>query len=648
MLWRKLLMTGVSAPALSSHWILPGGRIMTVIDGHLRTVAPAAGWPQWSEAGDPFRDSEGRFGTYEQENLGGGVGQVLSIRLRDKGSDREAPRSLGPYRGWASESVAIGMSSTGIGASGNPFGYSRPSWQMDGNAGGTDTGYTADWPWEQQSNGTIAGESTLPKHVQVIQASYTPNMAYPSGVCVARDLGVVLRLAATAMTGEQSTDPNGRPWIGWTIDAAGTVRRIADLSPAYARQLGRDNGFVPPDDAIIEASGQGYGWEFLRPIGPVGNDAVLATGCLRYEESYTRHPTADELPYYTLGRPGYSTTHVSAPLLDAPMRWYYPASTPPVTITERRAVNVFATVLIRAGGIAQVSVTGTSLSGSAWVKASNKDFYVFKHRDGSYDVLWEGHPARAQYRYLGETFASRFVTSPNGWRTPILIPVYSPSGRTVGYDFRTGMYADEVPADGYMPVWFAPDDPRLGSTPPAKPADWSEEEQGPWVQPPFDVDDRYAWRGMRYWYPTEREWHWQRDQNSTYADYGRYGHASTSHPLYPAGPYAKSGAGQWYGRGEFVVARHHDGTMSSHAASTIVPGIATGPGGMLHPHAEPDGRTPVMRLLRWPGRSHVLRMLQDGSWAYSSNGRAWTPIASLGAMQGTLSVAATLSEPNDE
>lgn len=643
MLWRKLLMAGVSAPALSTHWILPGGRIMTVIDGQLRTVDPAAGWPRWSDAGDPFVDADGRFGTYEQQNLGGGVGQAVSVRLRDKGSDREATRSLGPYRGWASENVAIGMSSTGIGASGNPFGYSRPSWQMDGTAGGVDTGYTADWPWEQQSNGTRAGESTTPQHVQVIQASYIPQMAYPSGVCVARDLGVVLRLAATAMTGDTSTDPSGRPWIGWTVDAGGTIRRIADLTPVQARQLGRDSGFVPPDDAIVEASGQSHGWEFLRPIAPIGLDAVLATGCLRYEESYTRLPTADEYPYYTLGRAGYDTNHVSAPLLDAPMRWYHAAA--PISITERRAVYVFVTVLIRAGGIAEVAVTGSSVAGSASVSAADVDFTIFKRRDGSYDVLWQGHASRAQYRYLGETFASQYVTSPNGWSTPVLIPLYSPSGRAGRPNLQTGLYPDEVIAPGYMPAFFAPDDPLLGSTPPPKPAGWDEKTQGPWVEPPFDVDASAAWRGMRYWWPTEREWHWQRSQNSTYADYGRYGRVATSHPLYPAGPYAKSGAGQWYGRGDFIVARHQDGSLSSHEAGRIVPGIATGPGGMLAAHAEPDGRVPVMRLLRWPGRPDALRMLQDGSWAYSAGG-AWAQIASLGSMQGTISVAARLGQPD--
>lgn len=642
MLWRKLLMAGVSAPAVSTHWIIPGGRILTLKDGMLITVDPAAGWPQWSDAGDPFRDTQGRYGTYEQLNHGGGVGEARTIRLRDKGSDRQAPRSLGPYRGWASENVAIGMSSTGIGDSGNPFGYSRPSWSLSGRNGSTDTGATADWPWELQSNGTSSGQSTKPDHIIVIQSSYIPNMAYGEGVCVARDLGVVLRLAATAMTGDKSTDPGGRPWLGWTVDAAGTVRRIADLTPAQARQLGRDNGFVPPSDAVIEERDQSYGWEFLRPIAPVGLDAVLATGCLRYEESYVRRATTDERTYYTVGRPGYGTNHMAAPL-EGTLNWYHAANMPPIMVTERRATYLFVTVLIRAGGIAQVGVTGSSVARSTRVDATASPstgeplaFDVYRRRDGSYDIVWEGHPQYRQFRYRGGTFPTEFVYSPNGWRTAIIWPAYSASGSV----------NDEVLVDHYMPVWFYSDSPTLGSMPPPKPDDWDEEEQGPWIEPPYDVDERLAWRGMRFWWPDEREWHWQTSQNDTYADSGRLGYVRKVNPLYPRGPYARDGVGQWYGRGDFVVARHQDGTLSAHEAGRIVPGIQSGPGGALDPHAERDGRNPVMRLLRWRGRPNALRMLQDGSWAYAANGRAWSAIGNLGLAQGTISVAATLTEPD--
>lgn len=646
MLWRKLLMTGVSAPALSTHWIIPGGRILTLVDGVLRTVDPADGWPQWSDAGDPFKDAEGLYGTYGQQNLGGGVGQVLSIRLRDKATDRENPRSLGPYRGWASANVTIGMSSTGIGEAGNTFGYSRPSWSLTGRNGGADTGATADWPWEMQGNGTSAGQNTNPDHIVVIQTSYILRMAYGDGVCVARDLGVVLRPAATAMTGDKSTDPSGRPWIGWTVDTTGAVRRIADLTPAQARQLGRDNGFVPPRESVIEERDQSYAWEFLRPIGPIGADSVLATGCLRYEESYVRHATVDERPYFTVGRAGYGTPHQAEPLLDAPMNWHHAENQTPVTVTERRATYLFVTVLVRASGMAQVGVTGSSVARSTDVRPAygssgfgyTLSFDVYRRRDGSYDVLWEGHPQSSHYRYRGSTFPTEFVYSPNGWKTPIRLPYYSLSG-----DF-----SDEVPATGYMPVWFGPDSETLNSTPPPKPDDWNEDEQGPWVPPPFDVDERFAWRGMRYWWPEEREWHYQQSQNSTFADYGTFGYVTEVNPLYPRGPYVRDGVGQWYGRGEFVVARHQDGTIAVHEAGRIVPGIETGPGGMLRPHAEPDGRNPVMRMLRWPGKAHAMRMLQDGTWSYSPNGRIWTPMADLGAIGGTLSVAATLATPDEQ
>lgn len=642
MLWRKLLMCGSSASALSTHWILPGGRILTLADGQLVTVDPAAGWPQWTDGGDPFRDAEGRIGTYEQLNHGGGVGEVRAIRLRDSGADREQPLSLGPYRGWASENVSIGMSETGVGHPGNPFGYSRPRWQLSSTSGGSlDTGYTTDWPWEQASNGTSSGESTNPEHVQVIQAHYTPHMAYEFGVCVARDLAVVTRLEATAMNGSNDVDPvTGRRWIGWTMDAAGTPRRIRDLTAAQARQLGRDNGFVPPDDTIVASSGQLHGWEFLRPIGPVGLDAVLATGCLRYEESYTRLPTADERPFYTVGRAGYGTNHQAEPLLDGDMAWFH-GNDAPITITERRACYVFCTVLIRAGGIAGVTVTGSSVARSTQVQPGyggpfgTMTFRVFKRRSGGYDVVWQSHPQSEEFQYRGETFPTEFVTSPNGWRTAIIWPV-----RTTD---RNADHGEILP--GYMPVWFVPDDPRLGSTPPPKPADWDEDVDGEWVEPPYDVDERFAWRGMRYWRPNEREWHWQQSQNSTFADYGRSGSAAEVNPMYPTGPYARDGAGQWYGRGGWAVARHQDGSISWHAAGLIVPGIENGPAGDLKPHAEPDGSNPVMRLLQWPGRSWRLAMTQDGAWSMSRDGRAWSAIAGLGAMLGTLTVAAELADP---
>ena len=633
MLYRKLLMVGASSTALSSHWVLPGGHIITLNeDGSLDFANPEDGWPMPVGSGDPFVDSQRRVGTYELLSYGGGIGEARSVRLRDTGSDREAVRSLGPYRGFASENLAIGMISPGTDS--NPFEYSRPSWFMSCVSGGYhETGNTTDWPWEQQSKGTVAGESTLSPDVQVIQANYTPRMAYPWGVCVARNLAVITRLEATAITGApDGSGPGGRPWIGWTMDAAGVARRIADLSPAQARQLGHGAGFVPDAGEIISSSGQNHSWQFIRPLGPVGANAVLATGCLKYEETYTRIPTPAERPYFMKGRNGTGTNHISEILPN--VAWFNGES--PITITERRSTYLFCIMTIQAGGITSITVTGSSSARSSDVVAAKSDrafstqldFKLYRRRDGGYDVIWENWSQYDRFNYRGTVVASEYVYSPNGWKTPIIWPTI-----------------DGQIATGYMPVWFTPESATLGSTPPTKPADWDDATQGPWVRPPYDVDESFAWKGMRYWWPNEQQWHWQQNQNSAGADYGRFGQNITFHPLAPNGPYPRNGARQWYGSGEFAVARHQDQSFSSHLAGLIVPGIATGPGGALQPYAASDGLNPVMRDLRWPGREYRMAMTQDGQWSFSS-GQGWTPMASFGTVEGTICVGARLEDPD--
>jgi hypothetical protein len=413
------------------------------------------------------------------------------------------------------------------------------------------------------------------------------------------------------------------------MDANGTVRRIADLTPAQAKQLGRDNDFVPADDEIVASSGQTYGWQFIRPIGPIGSDAVICTGCLRYEEAYTRVPTPEERPYFMRGREGFDSNHISE-ILTGEVKWFH--GDRPLEITERRASYLFCVMVIHAGGITGITVTGKSSSQSTSIFAqtvfnSSMPFKLYRRRDGGYDAIWYGYSDYDRFAYRGETFATEFVYSPNGWKTAIIWPTI-----------------DGQIAPGYFPVWFFADRPNLGSEPPPKPQSWDDSTQGPWVTPPYDVDESFAWRGMRYWWPTQQEWHWQTDQNNTYADYGRQGRVVTSHPLAPNGPYPRNGARQWYGDGQFAVARHQNGSFSSHEAGRIVPGIATGPGGALKAYAEPDGLNLIMRDLRWPGRSYRLAMTQDGQWRFS-NGGGWSPISSFGQVEGTISVAARLEAP---
>tara|TARA_B100000678_G_scaffold289814_1_gene301268 strand:+ start:451 stop:2388 length:1938 start_codon:yes stop_codon:yes gene_type:complete len=641
MLWRKLLMVAEDGQR-ATHWIIPGGRVFHIVGGQLVEADPANGWPEPAPGGDPFTDSEGRAGTYEQLFMGGGVGEIRAVRLRDTSTDRELPRSLGPYRGWASDKLTVGMSDTGVNHPSNPYGYSRPSWTMTAQgAGSAETGYTADWPWEMQSNGTSSGESTVPDHIQVIQANYTPRMAYENGVCVARDLAVVTRLEATEMTGSEDAGPEGRPWLGWTMDAAGTVRRIADLTAAQARSLGQDNGFVPPGEDLIQSSDQKHAWQFLRPIGPIGIDAVLATGCLRYEESYVRRPTVDERPYYTVGQAGYNNDHKAEPVTDGPLRWFYDGSTAPVQITERRAVFIFCTVLVKASGIVSISVTGSSAARSTQLSVQRDGFYenlpfkLFRRFDGSYDAIWKSHPDYGRYMWLGATNTpTQYVTSPNGWRTPIQWPVFS----------QTASAGDGQVISEYMPTWFYPNRENLGSDPPKKPEDWDDEVQGPWVVPPYDVDESAAWFGMRYYVPSTGQFVHSTSMNNVYSDWGMFGRAAKVNPLYPQGPYARDGAGQWFGNGEWIVARHANGAMSAHEAGKIVPGVETGPYGGVDPVAQPDGRNPVMRMLQWPGRSWRYRLTQDGTWTVSSDGVSWSTSTDLGQVLGTISESAKLSE----
>ena len=648
MLYRKLLMVGASSAALSSHWILPGGHIISLAeDGSLAFADPDAGWPLPVESGDPFVDAEGRIGTYELLNVGGGVGEARSVRLRDSGADREEVRSLGPFRGFASANVAASLVTPGTET--NPFGFSRPSWRLTSVTGGDhETGYTADWAWEQQSNGTSSGESTLPADVQVIQEHYTPNMAYPWGVCVSRDLAVVTRLEATANTGApDGTDPSGRPWIGWTMDAAGVARRIADLTPAQARQLGHDANFLPDDGEIITKTDQAHEWLFLRPIGPFGLDSVMCTGVLRYAESYSRVPTTEEKPYFMRGRAAFESSNKSEPLLDAPMDWFHDPANPPVTITERRVVLMFCTVLISAAGIVGVTVTGSSAARSVSVtlavqSGSPLGYKVLRKVAGGYDVIWSNHPQYAHYHFHDDTFDRTEIVSPNGWKAKIVWPVWR---QNTSGDYQHEDFDESAILRQYMPIWWYANQPDAGIQPPTKPADWDDDTQGAWTVPPQDLLPAQAWRGQRYWIPTLAEYQYQNAHNNIYTvNNASVGAAASSHALLPNGPYPRDGARQYRGEGEFPVARHQDGSFSSHEAGRIVPGIVTGPGGALKAYAEPDDLNPEMRDLRWPGRPYRLAMTQDGQWSFSSGG-GWSPISSFGQVEGTISVAARLEAP---
>jgi hypothetical protein len=646
MLWRKLLLTGVSAPVLANYWVIPGGRILTrADDGSLRLMEPADGWPAPTDGGDPFVDGQGRVGFNRWHNFGGGIGEIVNARvLRDPAEELE-PRALGGFRGWAAERTAVWMNSTGYGLGGS--GHIFPSWTLEGGGTSYETGYTAGWPWEQQDNLDANGNPTIAEWLRVIQASYIAGMAYSSDVCATRDLSVVLRQVADTYSNEPSVDPaTGRRWLGWTLDAAGTARRIRDLTPQEARQLGHDNGFVPNDDEIVLAGGQSYSWLFLRPIGPFGTDGVAATGVLQYTETYQRLAAADERPWFTSGRVGYERNHACIPLTDGDMTWLTGrgVANQPILVDETRTTYLFVTMVIRAGGMQGITVTGRSVSRSTRVtnqRNTNPSIscVVFRRISGGYDVMWSGHPSYDVTRYAGTTFDTEFYTSPNGWRVAVNRPARFRRDNTETVDeYLTG----------YMPVLQYPNSPNGDARAPAKPDDWNDDEQGPWIVPPNDIPYVMFWRGFTYIDLATGEVNHQQGPNSNTADYAQYGYAVSPNPYNPNGPYPKDRAERWYGSGSFVVAQHslsNGRAYAVHQAGRIVPGVS-GPGGSLQPHAEPDGTDPTMRLLQFPRRSIYLARTQSGRWLQSlDGGRTWRPSMDLGLVEGTMSASCELDPP---
>lgn len=639
------MMIGSGAPTAGRYWLLPGGRFIAIVDGELVAMNAADGWPLHTDMGDVFKDAQGRVAFNTWLNLGGGTGELRNVRVKRELSQQQAVRSLGQYQGFASENMALTMVDTGAGS--NQFGFTRPVWFVEGGGFGFETGYTAGWPWEQQSNGhTGSGESTVPAHVQVIQDSYIARMAYPFDVCATKDLAVVLRQAASGGP-EPEFEAPGRPWLGWTLDATGTKRRVSTLTPAQAKAFAGAAGFRPTPDVIVSDHDLEYGWNLLRPLGPLGDDAIAATGCLSYAESYERYPMPHEFPYYMGGIPAYGTNRRTVPLTDRPMTWHVGAGTSggPVFIAERLYTWSFATMRVTKDGIVDLTPTGRSVARSAKVtlnqdgNTSIRAYRVFADANG-YQVWWRGHPGYEKHFYRGELGGGVYLTSPNGWRTQCMIPVSNPGG-------VDGPAANDVPLP-YMPVPHYPNAPRFNSVPPAKPTGWNDATQGTWTVPPYDVDEGQFWKGQRYWNPSTGEITYGQGPNSSSFDMLANGFAAGWSDYAPNGPYARTAKGRWYGQGSFVVAQHLLPTgpiYTSHPVTLLAPGIIE-PGYTLQPYAEPDGTNPAMRLFQWPKRNRLLMMLQDGTWWSGIGTGAWQAFTDLGSMHGTTSVVANVRVPD--
>lgn len=663
MLYRKLLMAGAAGTPVSTHWILPGGRIFGVSEGgELVLMDPDAGWPRPTDGGDPFIGADGRPGFNVQRNHGGGVGEVVNVRL-DRKHVEHGVRSLGQYRGWASERVSLGLSALNpLGPSGHHF----PSWTLAATAGGSiDTGPTAGWPWEMQDNGDQHGRPTIPVYMQTIQRDYIAGMAYPSDACAARDVAVLTRLVADVYSSVQARDPaTGRQWLGWTMDAAGVPRRIADLTLAQVRELAREDALTPPDDEVVTAGAADWSWALLRPLRPVGDDAVAVTGVIEFTESYTRKPTDQELPYYTVGFRGYTdggpgwpaNDRESMPLLDQPMRWrlggIYGRRPDgrfvwPMLIEETRTSWLSVTAVVDRFGFVANSprLTGSSSSRSVripmyeWGNRNAPGFNVFRRVAGGYDVFipdyaegFEANDPSRYRRYEGDTFDTRHFTSPNGWRVAIEVPQVN-----VG-TYQAPQWVDDPT---YLPILVYADRPDGGASAPARP----QGAPAGWTPPPNDIDYNRFWRGLPYWNRRLRRVEYQEANNYfTYAA-GASGSLAKLNPHVPDGPYAREGARRWWGRGTLVIAAHADGGGAAHPAGGLVPGV-NGPGGSILPHAEPTTTDPVTRLFAWPERSIVVGRTQKGAWSRSlDGGRSWARMVDLGAVEGTRSVTARFRPP---
>lgn len=631
--------------------LLIPGLLIGFANGDPIRLSGTPGWPTQADAGDPFQDSIGRIGFQIREDQQ--PYNIKQIRTLTDVSDHKVTFDLGPFQAWSSEGVGVSMVTPGTET--NQFGYTRPKWAMIpyGSGESFETNYTTDWPWDQQSNGNSDGEDTRPQWLRVIQARYLPGASYPYGAIACPDLGMVLRLEATGIQPPQDPVPGARPWLGWTIDSAGRRNRIRDLTPAEAQKIGHDNGFVPPDKDLVTRSGQSYQWQHMRVLSPFGRSAVAASGVLLYQEDYERYPEEGERPYYTSGYPGFNSSRQSVPFAE-PVNWIW-GDIVPLSITESRNTFLFCEMVIGASSITSLIATGRSTSGAARVQIGYQgvdplNYYAFKRYDGVVDVIFRGS-AYDNYIYTNTVTPvlsydptrplESAIRSPNGWDTAVYWPaLQAPNGSLTALP-------------GYMPVAAFPDRADMGSRPPVKPSDWDDETQGPWVEPPFDVNVDAIWRGHRYWDPDERRFAYSQRPNDTFSSNAISGFVTNSNTFAnqngQGGNYTRTGARQRVGVGTWTLFRHFrpGGPFTAgRAAGLIVPAVQ-GNGFDLQQSAVDDGGDAVARFFPWAKKRVTFAKSQFGTWKMARGSSAYVNAPfDLGSAMGEVWITADLS-PGD-
>ena len=656
-----MLKGGPIAPA-KPYWILPGGIVYRFGDDRRIYRQDYRPWPEHTQSGDAWVVDRKHVRMHYQVNLGAGTGGIVQSAATFGGdvTKPEGVGSYGQYHAWSTPNVSVSIDQLNITPG---FGYTRPNFNLTGGSASYTTDPTADWGWTQQTN--QAPEQGLGTFKATLQRDYLAGMTYLWGACAARNLAVILQPKTSDGQEGNGAGPNGRPWLGWSMDSQGVARRIPDLSDAYVRKLGHDNKFVPEDKDTVTSSGMSWGWQFLRPLGPLTDDTVLATGCILYSETYTRVPDDGERPYMQVGRSGYrdpgnpNPKRYSIPMTDAPVNWIYYREPQvydtsnhvydAITIQETRNTFLFVKVAIGRAGIVDLVVTGQSLSRSTQVYAARSGYYnnvsaivMRRAGNGAYDVYWQiiygGNGYAGNYPgigYDGGTFDTRFYTSPNGWRMAVEMP-----------------QINGVDTSAYMPIMVYADSPLGNAQPPQRPQGWDDATMGPWQVPPNDIPYGMFWRGCAFYDPDTGETHYQQANNYyTYENAADIIANGGAHPLYPNGPYPRTGAGQWYGKGVFTLASHWlNGRRveTSKAAGGIVP-ASNGPGGTYNAYCAPDATRPAMQIYQWPGRAVMLARFQSGAWMVSYNGGTnWTAAEDLGMLMGTLSVGHGFVPPDPE
>ncbi len=663
MLARRLLLAGAAAVPPGRYWIIPGGKVLTTAaDGSLRLLGPADGWPNPSDSGDVYVDPQRRVGFPRWHYHGGPNGEVVDARIARKATEEQEPHSLGAFPGGqAGENARVFMNATGYGLGGT--GHTFWNFTLEGGTGSHDTGYTADWPWDQQDDGDSHGNPTNSQFIQTIQKSYTPGLAYPLGVIATRDLAVVLRRVATTYSKEPAVDPTGRPWLGWTMDGAGTLRRVQDLTLAAVQALAGQNGFAPPDDAIVVRKDASWAWQWIRPIGIVNGETVQAVGVLQFDESYVRSPTIEEWPFQL---PGAGGGVLAFSLTDAPTtillsEGWATYGQRPVEITETRSTFVCVVFDVTKAGVSALTVTGRASSRAITVSGFADTFTsyfsnVFKRvSDGGYvypiPYPW-GNRGQSPptddvvnlFRYDGGIQPSRYYTSPNGWRVPVIVPQTRPNG--------SSDWSDDP---SFMSILLNNNSDDHSAFGPSRPDGWDDSTQGPWQSPPNDIDFARFWSGILTKNPSTGQVGRQ-NANSYYG--GGQGQFPFMAEIMTQRPFAdqpvnplRSGQQQGYQKaGQLVVARsmlNGQPFYGTHLATLIVPGCPAQQGAnAIPPAAAADSFDPAVRLFQWPGRSTLLARSQGGAWTQSVDGSAWQACVDLGPANGTSSAAISVQAPD--